>query len=513
MTPRFAPISSLILPRLLAAIGAGSVLAATGCGGRTSTRSGEVTNDVGGRDETVANQNTESDHTTAATHATLLPTQPAVPEVPGPPVTPPPVINPPALPMVAPPVPVDPTSNQVDAMDASVDSVAQAEIDAAWFDRSETATVVSGPEGSSNVESTAATGAPEATSEPYMCEFGQLERFCVSPAYMEQQARYGVSEIQLDPPRSDEEVAAGWDANQCMKHEWIATGCCNPALGPGEPQEDGSCCYVACEGACCGRPFVVDGVARVADVVVRRDWQASDRGAQPSLRVEFDAESRRKLAEAWLADAQMEHASIASFNQFSLDLLRLGAPPELVRDSQLAALDEIEHARHAFTVASRLSGVDSGPGQLAVNGFAARSLADAVTAAVVEGCIGETLAAAVVAEQARLCTDAELASELGRIAEDELRHAELAWRFVAWAVKQWGARTSVQAAFEAALARAVEAPTELGLAAALLHGVGRVTPQEWRRAVDHTLAAVIRPAAATLLASDTLRTPLQAACV
>src|SRR5271170_8127653 len=58
-----------------------------------------------------------------------------------------------------------------------------------------------------------------------------------------------------------------------------------------------------------------------------------------------------------------------------------------------------------------------------------------------EGCIGETVAALEATEalaegEGR---DPALAAVLTMIAEDEARHAELAWRSVAWMVRSFGA--------------------------------------------------------------------------
>ena len=39
---------------------------------------------------------------------------------------------------------------------------------------------------------------------------------------------------------------------------------------------------------------------------------------------------RRRLAELWSQDALLEHASIASFSRFALQLLAVAAPPALV---------------------------------------------------------------------------------------------------------------------------------------------------------------------------------------
>lgn len=211
--------------------------------------------------------------------------------------------------------------------------------------------------------------------------------------------------------------------------------------------------------------------------------------------------ARTSLGELWEEDALMEHASIASFAQFTLDLMRLGAPPELLRDSQLAGLDEIEHSRVAFTIAERLTGVARGPGGLPVGALGAHDLNQAIAAAIHEGCVGETLAACLLSEQARSCTDPFIAEHLARIAEDELRHAELAWRFIAWTLQTAGesARLVAQAAFESAFERVPGAPRELGLSAEQLHAGGRLTKEQWCCTVAHAVKTVLKPAAQTLL--------------
>ena len=77
-----------------------------------------------------------------------------------------------------------------------------------------------------------------------------------------------------------------------------------------------------------------------ADPMNREDWLWAGEPA-----VMADEGTQRALASAWLADALLEHASIASFAQTTLKLLALGAPSDLIADSQRAALDEVEHAK------------------------------------------------------------------------------------------------------------------------------------------------------------------------
>jgi hypothetical protein len=158
-----------------------------------------------------------------------------------------------------------------------------------------------------------------------------------------------------------------------------------------------------------------------------------------------------RITTAWSQDAQMEHASIASFARFTLELLAVGAPPTLLLASQDAGRDEIQHAQTCFAIASRLAGRKLGPGPLDVSGVgAARDLASIVAATVKEGCVIETLSALLAKERSEGARDPALRAALGKIADDEGRHAELAWRFLAWAIQRGGdpIRDVARGAFE-----------------------------------------------------------------
>ncbi|WP_437951801.1 hypothetical protein WME98_14210 [Sorangium sp. So ce296] len=75
-------------------------------------------------------------------------------------------------------------------------------------------------------------------------------------------------------------------------------------------------------------------------------------------------------------------------------------------------------------------------------------------AAAEEGCVGETVAALIAAEQRARAEDAAVRAALQAIADDEARHAELAWLTVAWAIGAGGepVRRGVAEVFEAAAA-------------------------------------------------------------
>jgi hypothetical protein len=259
-----------------------------------------------------------------------------------------------------------------------------------------------------------------------------------------------------------------------------------------------TCCYMAdgCAsggGGAPGRPFVVDSELRVAVVSERSDW-APQTPSLPAL----SEDDRERLARAWLDDALLEHASIAAFARFTLELLALGAPPALVAETQRAALDEIEHARLCFSAASRYAGRALGPGALDVSD--ALLPTDIVAFAVrtfEEGCIGETLSALVATEQLAQARDPWIRSLLERIAEDEARHAELAWRAVRWALDVGG--RPVWQALERAMAERIAGqsgdadPEPFGSAEDSWHAHGRLTPRELARVRRQGMLEVVTP--------------------
>jgi len=74
--------------------------------------------------------------------------------------------------------------------------------------------------------------------------------------------------------------------------------------------------------------------------------------------------------------------------------------------------------------------------QVEIAPFTSRSLEAMVLENAREGCVRETYGAVVAGWQARTTQDAQVREEFGRIAGDELRHAELAWAVDAWAAER-----------------------------------------------------------------------------
>jgi hypothetical protein len=191
-------------------------------------------------------------------------------------------------------------------------------------------------------------------------------------------------------------------------------------------------------------------------------------------------------------------ASIASFARFALDLLAVGAPAELVVAAQRAMGEEVVHARLAFGLASRYGGVAVGPGPLAQPPAQPRTLEEIVVAAVVEGCVGETIAAARAEHARQAARDEAVAGVLAVIARDERRHAQLAWRFVSWAVRR-------HPALQRAVARAFATVDVSGAGAGCdddprLRGHGVLGTEESLALAREIVEEVVLPCAAALLA-------------
>lgn len=241
-----------------------------------------------------------------------------------------------------------------------------------------------------------------------------------------------------------------------------------------------------------GRPLVIEGQTLSAAPTTRHDWQTPVELDVDAL----EAEKRIVAAEHYLQIAAMEHASVASFARFSLQLLALGAPSDLLHETHRAALDEIEHARIAYALAAQFGKKNVGPDKLpAAVASIQVDIKNFVRALVEEGCVGETLGAAegrAAAEKASL----SLASSLRRIADDEERHATLAWRTLQWALQTFGepARDAAAEAFAQAMRIYSRDPhaesdiAELGILSGTSLGTLR----------RHVLSAVIVPCAQAL---------------
>jgi hypothetical protein len=189
----------------------------------------------------------------------------------------------------------------------------------------------------------------------------------------------------------------------------------------------------ACDGAVCGRPFLIAEKPRIAEVEARGDWL--DTTLVPNANG-LTPVQRAQLAAHWARLGQMEHASIAAFARFQLQLLSLGAPSDLVEACNRALVDETAHARTCFALASAYGRISVGPAPLDIDHcFEDNSLTAIAKLVLREGCLGETVASLEALAAAEVATDPAVKQALARIARDELSHAELAFKFLRWALK------------------------------------------------------------------------------
>jgi hypothetical protein len=199
-----------------------------------------------------------------------------------------------------------------------------------------------------------------------------------------------------------------------------------------------SCCYTALlrKKYWSGRPYVVceeEGplVAPLGSVV---GWTDSDIEPDTSA---LNEQERATLAAFWSQEGAAEHASVASFGRFAMELLAMGAPSDLVAGAHQAALEEVRHARLCFALARAYAGRDVSPGAFPLGSAVPLRAHDAlVGATIIEGCVNETIASLVARERLLQCRNASVRRVLSLIADDEARHAELAWRCLQWLLER-----------------------------------------------------------------------------
>jgi len=158
---------------------------------------------------------------------------------------------------------------------------------------------------------------------------------------------------------------------------------------------------------------------------------------------EWTAAIADEVSKQWLLHGQEEHASVASFARFSLDLLRFAAPPHLLAAAHRAACDEVAHAVATFGLAAKFRG-NSG-GQVWVESFPAltvdlsKTLDTFLARTFAEGCVGESVGVACISYSLRAISKESPARKvLEQLLKDEAQHAALAWATTMWAIDNGG---------------------------------------------------------------------------
>lgn len=221
------------------------------------------------------------------------------------------------------------------------------------------------------------------------------------------------------------------------------------------------------------------------------------RADRPAARPLTDSE-RAFIGNAWLEDGLAEHASVASFARFALLAMKLGAPPTILAATADAMRDEIRHARLCFSVAARFLDREHGPGPLDIGSFdEADETPEAILAStIVEGCVGETIAAAMVAGARDAAVEPKIRALLTEIAEDEARHSALAWQFVGWMLNS---RPGLSEAARSAFARGLSFPPDEPCEAPAIAADYGILPLNAKREIrKRTIERTILPRAAAL---------------
>jgi hypothetical protein len=143
-------------------------------------------------------------------------------------------------------------------------------------------------------------------------------------------------------------------------------------------------------------------------------------------------DERERIGLRYLDDALDEHASVAAFERLSRELAAHEAPAPLVARARSAARDEARHARTCFALAAAHLGRSvafAAPPSLRPR---RQSLDEIAYECLVDGCLGEGVAAEVVWERAQRASEPAVKRSLLSIAADEWRHARLARDVLAW---------------------------------------------------------------------------------
>jgi hypothetical protein len=127
--------------------------------------------------------------------------------------------------------------------------------------------------------------------------------------------------------------------------------------------------------------------------------------------------------------AALEAASVPAFLILRDELLAHGAPTPYVALAERFAADEVRHASLMTALARRYR---AEPVFTNVPTRPVRALGRMAAENAVEGCVRETFGAVVAHWQARHASDPVVRQTMCSIAEDETRHAQLAWQLDGW---------------------------------------------------------------------------------
>lgn len=199
----------------------------------------------------------------------------------------------------------------------------------------------------------------------------------------------------------------------------------DPSLASGGALDAAECDEV-CSGSGDG---VVTCVREAADSVLCITHRFPCVGRRP-FGLRGSAQGPQTGFERELRDAAwLEAASVDAFRLLRRELRAQGAPRPLLRAASRSARDERRHARTMRALARRF-GVSVPPVERDANSV--RSLEELALENAVEGCVRETWGALVALRQGTHASEPAVRDAMLRIAREEIRHAELAFRIDRW---------------------------------------------------------------------------------
>lgn len=171
----------------------------------------------------------------------------------------------------------------------------------------------------------------------------------------------------------------------------------------------------------------------------REEWRLSsvgDPSAHPAPSRDLPDALRQALARGWTDAALDAHRAVATYARFALQLMSLGAPPQLLHGCSQAMQEEVAHAQACFSLARRYATAEVGPAPVPMSTLSSDNDVTAIVLEVVQrGCIAEAVSALSAREALEHCQDPAAREVLLRHHSAKAQQAQLAWRFVAWALR------------------------------------------------------------------------------
>lgn len=165
-----------------------------------------------------------------------------------------------------------------------------------------------------------------------------------------------------------------------------------------------------------------------------------------------------RVRREWLRRVEAEYRSAAFTQHFTLWLIQIGAPPDLLTDGLRIVGDELIHAELSHTVFADAGGVGTPHLHRETLGLLRRESVplevDVLRVTVDVFCLGETVAVRLFKRLRAGCKVPSARRALDRILRDEVRHRDFGWTTLEWLLQ-----TPLETSLREALGR--ELPAQL----------------------------------------------------